>query len=98
MAKSVFIFVGIAAGVLAGFSAGRFVTPADAAGTTAPNEAGVQVVRCTNESNGIPFDTSADDRWDLLSDGLRTFRSTHGKYFFAPENHECVVIAAPTKG
>lgn len=96
MERMIVFVVGAIVGVLVYIGVGRFSTLASAAGVTAATDA-PQVVRCTNEKDGYPFDTSADDHWALVPGATRTFQSTHGKYFFAPSNHECVVISAPAR-
>jgi hypothetical protein len=92
----VFVIVAIV-GVSIGVGMDRIVTTASAADVTGNNASNPQVVRCTDEANGFPNDTSPDDHWALVPGAERTFQSTHGKYFFAPSNHECVVISAPTR-
>jgi hypothetical protein len=87
--------MGVVVGAFVGVVAGRYSTHANVSDVTAVDAGTPQVVRCTDETNGFPTDTSADDHWVLVPSTVRTFQSTHGKYFFAPNNYECVVISVP---
>lgn len=92
---------GLVVGGVAGFGIGHFEASRPATSTSSQSAGMVasspQVVRCTEEKNGLATDTSPDDRWVKVSNTEKTFESTHGKFFFAESNTECVIIAVPEK-